>query len=293
MKPQEFRYLRPRSLDEALQMLRASPEDVRPIAGGQSLVPMMSLRLAAPGTLLDLGGIGSLRGIRLEQDGTLVAGAMTTHSDFEHSELVRSKFPLLSAAMEGVAHMPIRSRGTIGGSLAHADPAGDWPALCVACDAQLVLSKLGSSRTVRAEDFACGIFSTNLEPGELVTEVRFAPWPERRRWGHQKMTRRRGDFAIAGAVVLLDVDAGGCIECARIVIFGATEMPVVVYEAAAHLVGSVPSVQHVEGILDVVTEAVEVRSDLHASAEYRRDLVRVMTRRAILQALPELRGNHG
>ncbi len=292
MKPQAFRYLRPQNLEEALAALSDAEVDIRPIAGGQSLVPMMSLRLAAPSTLLDLGCIASLRGIRVDESGSMVAGSMTTHSDFEHSDIVARLFPLLPVAMESVAHIPIRSRGSIGGSLAHADPAGDWPALSVACGAKLVLNKQGGVRTVMADEFFCGIFSTVLEPDELLTEIHFPFWPSNRRWGLQKFARRRGDFALAGAIVLLDVEDDGRVSWARIVVNGATEMPTVLSELAAGLEGNVPDASMVEALLDQVESTVEVRSDLHASAAYRKELVRVMIRRALQQALPTLEKEH-
>ena len=289
MKPPLFHYLSPGDLDEALDLLSQADADIRPIAGGQSLVPMMSLRLAGPATLLDLGRIKSLRGIRVTEDGELIAGAMTRHSDFEYSELVRTSSPLLHAAMPNIAHMPIRNRGTIGGSLAHADPAGDWPALCVACNAQLVLSKRGAERTVPADEFGCGIFSTVLEADELLTQICFPSWPQNRRWGLQKMTRRRGDFAIAGIVALLDLSPDGLVEWARIVVFGATDMPTVLHKAAAQLVGRSPDSGIIKEAAEAVANGVEVRSDLHASAEYRHQLVRVLTQRALEQALPEVK----
>jgi carbon-monoxide dehydrogenase medium subunit len=291
MKAASFRYERPASLDDALRLLGEGGPDARAIAGGQSLVPAMNFRLARPSLLVDLGNIAALRGIRLADDGSLVAGAMTRHADFEFSDVVRERIPLLHAAMPGIAHMPIRSRGTIGGSLAHADPAGDWPALCVACGAEIVLKqKGGGERVVPAEKFSRGFFSTALAEGELISEIRIPAWPKGRRWGLQKMSRRRGDFAIAAIVCTVDLQ-GAKISAARIVVYGATDAPLLLTEAAAALQGQVPAAKTIEAAAIAAAARAPVRADLHASEEYRRELVQVLTRRALEQALPETQGS--
>ncbi len=292
MKAAAFRYERPSFLAEALRLLVEGGQDARAIAGGQSLVPAMNFRLARPSLLVDLGRIAALRGIRLMEGGVLAAGAMTRHSDFEFSDLVRERLPLLHAAMPGIAHMPIRNRGTIGGSLAHADPAGDWPALCVASGAELVLkSSRGDERVLPADQFSRGFFSTALADGELITEIRFPAWPEGRRWGLQKMARRRGDFAIAAIACTADLKDGK-VSDARIVVYGATDAPLLLPEACGHLLGHAPSAERVEAAAIDAAARAPVRSDLHASTEYRRELVRVLTRRALEQALPEARRPH-
>ncbi|MSP98227.1 MAG: xanthine dehydrogenase family protein subunit M [Betaproteobacteria bacterium] len=290
VKAASFRYKRPASLADALCLLGEGGPDARAIAGGQSLVPAMNFRLARPALLVDLGSIAALRGIRVADDGSLVAGAMTRHSDFEFNESVRERLPLLYAAMPGIAHMPIRNRGTIGGSLAHADPAGDWPALCVACGAELVLKKGGSERIVPAENFSRGFFSTALAEGELISEIRFPAWPKGRRWGLTKMNKRRGDFALAAVACIVDLD-GAKVSAARIVVYGATDAPLLLADAGDHLVGHVPATEKVEAAA-IAAARTPVRSNLHASAEYRRELVRVLTRRALEQALPEARTTH-
>jgi carbon-monoxide dehydrogenase medium subunit len=281
--------MRPDNLQEALRLLGEGGPDARAIAGGQSLVPAMNFRLARPSFLVDLGRVAALRGIRVADDGALVAGAMSRHSDFEFSDMVRDRIPLLHAAMPGIAHMPIRNRGTIGGSLAHADPAGDWPALCVACGAELVLKKGQSERTVPAEEFSRGFFSTALSDGELITEIRFPAWPQGRRWGLEKMARRRGDFALAAVVCVVDLGERGDVASARVVVYGACDAPFLARECTAHLVGRAPTAKTIEATARAVAADAPVRADLHASMEYRRELVQVLTRRALEQALPEAR----
>jgi carbon-monoxide dehydrogenase medium subunit len=287
MKSARFRYASPREVDEALALLQAGGPDARLLAGGQSLVPAMNLRLARPTLLVDLGRIAALRGIRRLDDGAIVAGAMSRHRDFERSPLVREALPLLHAAMPTIAHLPIRSRGTIGGSLAHADPAGDWPALCLACDAQMTLRSARGSREVKAEDFSLGFFTTAIAEGEILTETRFPAWPPGRRWGLQKMSRRRGDFAIVGVACVVDLDARGRCIRARIAVFGAAERPLLAEFAAAELSGRVPSSTTLRKAARAAASEISTRSDLHASAVYRSELVEVLTRRAFVQAFAE------
>lgn len=285
MKPARFKYRPAHDLGEALRLLEEGGVDARPLAGGQSLVPAMNLRLARPALLVDLNRIPGLRGLRVGDDGSVIAGALTRHSDFEFSELVAERLPMLRAAMAGVAHPAIRNRGTIGGSLAHADPAGDWPALCLACDAQLVLSSRGGGRVVPAEEFSQGFFSTALSDAELITEIRFPAWPKTRHWGHQKMTRRRGDFAIAGVIAVIDLGDGGQVSRARIVVFGATDAPLVAHEAGALAVGLPPAAIDANAIGKAAAAVAPFHSNLHASATYKQELVQTLACRAIAQAL--------
>ena len=235
-------------------------------------MPALNLRLANPSMLVDLGRIGGLRGIRLLDDGCIVAGAMTRHRDFETSPLVREHLPLLHAAMKEIAHPPIRSRGTIGGSLANADPAADWPALCRACDATLRLQSSRGSRLVKAADFSTGFFATALAAGEILTEARFPAWPKGRRWGLQKFARRRGDFAIVGVVVVADPLRW------TIVVYGAAETP-----ASFVIENPLPAMPFAE-VASQVAGGTSTRSDLHASAVFRKELVEVLTRRALEEA---------
>lgn len=283
MKPPRFEYERARSVDEALRLL--ADGDAQPLAGGQSLVPAMNFRLAMPARLVDLNAISELRHIELQANGDIVAGAMARHRDFETSALMRERLPLLPWAMEGVAHVAIRNRGTIGGSLAHADPAADWPALCMACDAVMTLSSSQGKREVPARQFSLGIFETALQPGEIVTAVRFPRWPTGRRWGVQKMTRRRGDFAIVGVALTLDVDNAGHIVDARIALQGVAGCPVMAEDSRALLLGRRPDVALVSEAARAARRAATPDADRHASAEFRGTLMETLTRRALAQAL--------
>lgn len=272
MKPPKFDYAAPAELHEAMALLQSSDADVRILAGGQSLMPALNLRLANPSLLVDLGRIGQLRGIRLLDDGSIVTGAMTRHRDFEMNPLVREHLPLVHAAVKGIAHPPIRSRGTIGGSLANADPAADWPALCLACGATLSLQSPQGIRMVKAGDFSTGFFSTSLAAGEILTEIRFPAWPRERRWGLQKFARRRGDFAIAGVVVVADSMQW------TIVVYGAEEKP-----SSFAIDGDLRPTTFRE-VASRVANDTSTRSDIHASAQFRRELVEVLTRRALEEA---------
>jgi aerobic carbon-monoxide dehydrogenase medium subunit len=270
VKPAAFAYRAPASVEEALALLEGNP-DAKLLAGGQSLVPVLNFRLASPPLLVDLNRIGSLAGIREEADGTLVIGAMTRHRAIEKSALVRRANPLLSAAMPFIAHAQIRNRGTMGGSLAHADPAAELPAVCLACDAELVIQSERGMRRVAAKDFFVGFFTTALEPAEVLVSIRFPAWPAHRRPGFAELSRRHGDFALVGVALTVDVKEGRC-ERARIALFGAEDAPRLVN-------ADVPL--HARAI----AAAASPRADHHASAAYRRELIEVLTRRALEQAI--------
>ena len=244
----------------------------------------MNFRLARPSLLVDLGRIAALRGLRLDNDGSVIAGGMTRHRDFETSDEIRRRLPLVHAAMPGIAHPAIRSRGTIGGSLAHADPAADWPALALACDAGITLAGPSGTRTVPADAFLKDVFETALQPGELLTEVRFPAWPASRRWGLRKQSRRRGDFAIVGVACTVDLEAGRCAR-ARVAVYGAGSRAVLARSCMRYLEGNVPSADALQEAARLAAGEVGARGDLHASAEYRTELVGALVRRALEQAL--------
>jgi len=283
MKPAAFEYCAPTSLDEALALIEANP-DAKLLAGGQSLVPVLNFRLAAPPLLVDLNRIPELGGVAFEPGDALRVGAMTRHRVFETDPRVRRAQPLAAAAVPHIAHVPIRNRGTIGGSLCHADPAAEWPAVALACGAELTIARRGGTRVVAAADFFTGLFTTALGPGELLTAVRFPAWPAGRRHGFVEIARRQGDFAIVGVATTVDLDAQGGVTAARIAVFGATDTPVVATEAAQALLGRLGTAGAREAGR-IARARIPTRADHHASAEYRAELVEVLVRRALEQAL--------
>ena len=272
MKPAAFEYRAPGTLQEALSVLAANADSAKLLAGGQSLVPVLNFRLATPALLIDLNRLGSLSGIRQDDDGSLVVGAMTRHRALEKSELVRRANPLLHAAMPYIAHAQIRNRGTLGGSLSHADPAAELPAVCIVCDARLSIASRAGERTLAAADFFQGFFTTALKPDEILTSIRFPAWPPGRRFGFLEFSRRHGDFAIAGVALTVDVGEG-----ARITVFGAEDVPKLITASVDR--------KTIAETARLVAARTAPRADHHASAEYRNELVEVLTRRALEQAL--------
>lgn len=292
MKPPVFEYHRPETLDEALALL-AEHEDAKPLAGGQSLIPAMNFRLASPAALVDLGRLTELRGITAaggKGGGSVRLGAMTTHAALETSPLVAQRAPLLAETIGFVAHPQIRNRGTIGGSLAHADPAAELPAVIVTLEATLTLQSASTERRVLGEQFFTGLFATALEPGELVTAIEVAALPARSGWAFEEMARRHGDYALVGVAAVLTLDPAGRCENARIVLLSVGDGPVLARRAMATLAGQAPSSEAIESAAELAAgEDIDPPSDIHASAAYRRQLARVLTRRALARALERVR----
>nr|HET7860338.1 xanthine dehydrogenase family protein subunit M [Caldimonas sp.] len=285
MKPPAFDYVRPATVAEALALRDRHGEDAVFLAGGQSLMPSLNFRLAAPAVVIDLNGIAALAGVEPQADGSLVAGAMTRHRFFETSPLIAERLPLVARAMASVAHVAVRNRGTIGGSLCHADPSAEWPALCIACDASIVLQGSAGSRRVAADEFSLGVFTTAIAPGELLTAVAFPAWPKRRGWGFEEVSRRLGDFALVGVACVVDLDDSGACANARVVVFGAGDRPLLATRALEALRGRRLDDGAVRVAAARAREDVACRSDHHASAAYRSRLVEALTHRALTHAL--------
>jgi len=285
MKPAPFDYFDPRSVEEAVSLLREHGEDAKIMAGGQSLMPLLNMRMARPEALIDLSRVEGLEYIR-EEGGALAIGAMTTKRAVERSELVRSRQPLLHAATLLIAHPQIRNRGTVGGSMAQADPAAEYPAVALTLDAELRAVGPEGERTIAANDFFVSYLTTALEPAEVLTEVRFPVLAEGTGWAFEEISRRHGDFAMTGAAVTLSVEGAGRCTAARIVLFGVGPTPVRVQAAEQMLVGEALGPTLLEGAGQTVSEALdEPLSDVHASAEFRRHLAGVLTRRALGEAM--------
>ena len=283
MKPARFDYACPRSLDEALALLESRGEEAKLLAGGQSLVPMLNLRLAQPRSLIDLNRIGELSFVRNEA-GALRIGALSRHRQIEVSAEVEAAQPLLARAGAEVGHLAIRNRGTIGGSLVHADPAAEWPLIAVVLNAQLILRSRGKQREVTAREFFVGPLTTAIEPNELLTEIRFPASRVRSTWGFQELCRRPGDFALAAVACQLVLDGERRCLAASLGVGGAHPTPLVVSDANRVLEGCRGEAEALGEAAELATKAVEPTSDVHGSADFRRRLVKVLTLRALNQA---------
>lgn len=283
MKPPVFAYHRPASTGEALALL-AAHQGAKVLAGGQSLIPAMNFRLAAPSVLVDLNGIAALAGITPNADGGLRIGAMTRHRTLETDPLVAERAPLLAEAMPFIAHSQIRNRGTVGGSLAHADPAAELPAVMVALGATLVLSSEAGERRVPAREFFIGLFATALKPGELLTAIELPRRPPCSGSAFLELARRHGDYALVGVAAMLTLDGQGICATAGVVLFSVGEGPVVAGSVAVALEGMRPDPDVIHVAADAVQGDIDPPSDIHASAAYRRNLARVLTGRALQRA---------
>ena len=285
MKPPVFEYVRAESLEHAVETIGALGEDAKFIAGGQSLVPLMAVRLAWPSHLVDISGITELSGVLVAQGGALTIGASTVQRTVERSAEVAAACPLLPEAISHIGHFPIRNRGTIGGSLAHGDPASELPLCAVALDAELVTRHHENGRRIiRASDFFVGPLMTDLEPGELVTEVRIPAWPAGAGWGFQEFSRRSGDFAVAAVAALLRLGDDGTIADGRIAVAGAGPTPLRLTEAEAVLRGRRPDREVFRAAGAQVARSLDPQSDSNGSADYRRKLAAVLTERALADA---------
>ena len=285
MKPARFDYHAPTTRDEALELLEQHGYDAKVLAGGQSLMPMMNLRLARPAVVVDINRVEGLSGIAGDNE-ALTVGAMTRQRTLEHSPEIRSLFPLISAAIPHIAHFQIRNRGTIGGSLAHSDPAAEIPALCLALGAEYTAAGAGGERSIAASNFSLGPLATSLEPTELLTQVRLpllsgdGEW----RWGFREVCRRDGDFALVGAIAMVRLDEESVCREARIAMFGVGDGPARMVDAEASLVGRAVDAEARAEAAALVSAAVDPGSDIHASAEYRKEVSAVMARRALEDA---------
>jgi carbon-monoxide dehydrogenase medium subunit len=291
MKPAPFEYLAPLELQEALESLQQYGEEAKVLAGGQSLMPLMNLRLARPKVIIDINRLARLSSISAAANGGLVIGALTRQRAIERSAAVQERNPLLAAAMPLIAHFQIRNRGTIGGSLTHADPAAELPAVSVVLGAEFVLQSARRERVVRAEDFFVDTMTTAIEPDELLTEVRIPGWRAGLGWAIEEISRRRGDFAMVGVAALVQIDANESCQEARIALFGVGAKPVRVPRAEGMLRGKAPDQKTLLEIAGAVADDLDPDSDVHASAEYRKEVGGVLTRRALEKAL--LRAREG
>ncbi|MBV9600498.1 MAG: xanthine dehydrogenase family protein subunit M [Chloroflexi bacterium] len=284
MKAPRFSYHDPASLDEALDLLADHGDAARVLAGGQSLMPVLNFRLARPAHLVDLNRVEDLVAIA-ESGGGLTLGAMVRQRALERSEVVARRCPLICQALPLVGHPQIRNRGTLGGSLAHADPAAELPAVLVAVDASFVLRSKTAQRRVAADAFVTGQLSTVLQPDELLERVEVPVWPERTGSAIREVAMRTGDFALAGVATTLSLDAHGRVAAARIVCFGVADRPLRQPDAEASLMGGTPGEALLEEAGRIVSARLRSFDDIHASAGYRKRVSGVLTTRALTECV--------
>jgi carbon-monoxide dehydrogenase medium subunit len=283
MKPPRFEYIGPASIEEAVAALADSGGDGKIIAGGQSLMPMINFRLLSPSILIDINRIPGLDFVEEKADGSLRIGSLTRHHTLETSTAVKRLFPVLSAAMAHVAHLAIRNRGSIGGSLSHADPAAELPMIAMLLNARITTVSPNGRRAIDAQDFFVAALTTALEEDEIVVEVELPGLPPKTGWAFEEFARRAGDYALAAVAVLLTV-ADGRITQARIGMMGIGETPMRASAAEALLTGRACDEGVLNEVVQAVRDVVEPNSDLQASADYRRHLVGVLIRRAVAAA---------
>ncbi|HEX6041059.1 xanthine dehydrogenase family protein subunit M [Longimicrobium sp.] len=284
MKPAPFAYHRPEGVDEALALLAEHGYDAKLLAGGQSLVPAMNFRLAQPAVLIDLNRVHALDYVT-RADAGLRIGAMTRQSTVERSPLVAADAPLIAETLPFVAHAQIRNRGTVGGSIAHADPAGELGAVMLALDARVHLRGPGGARAVPASAFYTGLFGTALEADEMLTEVEVPVRAARTGWAFDEVARRHGDYALAGLAAWVAVDEDGRCTEARIALLGVGDAPMLAREAAAALVGQMPTEDAIRAAAEAASQRdVDPPGDIHASPAYRRQLTNVLVRRVLPRA---------
>jgi carbon-monoxide dehydrogenase medium subunit len=281
MKPAPFDYHAPRQLKEAAELLASLP-NAKILAGGQSLVPMMNFRYVIVDHLVDLGHIDDLRGIAVIE-GRLRIGAMMRQRDLESSPEIARHCPLLAEALRYVGHRQTRNRGTIGGSLAHADPAAELPAVCLAYDAVLHLASIRGLRSVPFREFSLGFMATALAPDEMIAAVELPIWRLGHGHGFHEFARRQGDFALAGAAALLDIGAGNVVRQAALALFGVAEQPVRVDAAEVALTGKAIDSATIQSAA-AAAWLIEPISDIHAGGDYRRHLAQVLSARALRDA---------
>ncbi|HEY4919845.1 MAG TPA: xanthine dehydrogenase family protein subunit M [Xanthobacteraceae bacterium] len=283
MKLPAFDYVCPTTLAEAVTLLAAHDGDAKVLAGGQSLVPMMAFRVASPSLLVDLRKLPGLDEIRIDDAGVRLGALVRWRDILDDARLARAH-PLLVAAIRHVAHYQVRNRGTVGGSVAHADPAAEMPGIAVACDAEIAVVGSTGSRVIKACDFFIAPLTTALTADEIIVEIRLPAWPTTRRWGFQEFSRRRGDFAMAAAAVFYDVDGAGKAHNAHIGAIGVGDRPTRLTAAEAEVNGKVVDQVVCEAACAAASAAVEPHDDIHASGAYRKSLIGTMVERALMSA---------
>jgi len=289
MIPAAFEYHTPGSIKEATALLARLGDDAKVLSGGQSLIPLMKLRLSSPRHVVDINGIGGLDGVR-EADGFLRIGALTRESDLEESEIVRTRYPLLHDTCKVIADPLVRNLATVGGNLAHADPANDHPATMLALGAEIVAVGTKGERTIPITAFFTGPFATALRPDEILVEIRIPTPPARSGGAYLKLERKVGDFATAAVAVHIVLSAGGTCDQVGIGLTNVGLTPIKATQAEAALKGKRPDAATIKQAAELAAAAAQPSDDLRGSAEYKKDLVRVLTARALRRAIERAEG---
>jgi carbon-monoxide dehydrogenase medium subunit len=285
MKPAPFEYYAPTTVEEALTDLAEHGDDAKPLAGGQSLIPMMNFRLAQPAVLVDLNNIPELSYVRGDQNGGVLVGAMARHNTVGRDPLIAKGAPLVREAIPSIGTPQVRTRGTFGGSLSHADPSAELPALTVALNGRMRLRSQKKERWIPADEFFIGAFTSALQAGELLVEIHLPALPPRSGWSLAEVARRHNDFALIGVAAVVQIDENGSCKQARIVFLSAGDGPVQAPRAAEMLKGEKPTAQAIEAAAQEAASAeIDPTGDIHATAEFRRHLAKVLSRRALRQA---------
>jgi len=290
MKPAPFNYYSPTSVAEALEYVAQLGYDGKVLAGGQSLVPAMNFRMAQPPALVDLNNVAELFYIHSTNDGGVAIGTMTRDSSVEHDPLIKERSPLIYEAMPNIAHPQIRNRGTFGGAIAHADPAGQMPALVIALDAKCRVRSKTKERWVAAEEFLTGPFTTALEPDEMLVEIVLPPLPERSGSCYRHVARQRGATSLVGVSTVVTLDKKGLCQQARVVLSNVGETPLLARQAVQLLVGKTPSEEAIRAAAEIASKhEIDPGSDIHACVQYRRHLANVLVRQTLTEAFKRAR----
>jgi len=283
MIPAEFDYHVAGSVDEAIALLQQYGDDAKLLAGGHSLLPTMKLRLAQPAHIIDLGRIDGLSYIR-EVGDSVTVGPMTTYVTLQRSDVINRNFPMLAEGINEIGDQQVRNRGTLGGSVAHSDPAADTPGMVLALKATIVTRGPNGARTISADDFFKDLFETDLQAGEVITEIRFAKPAGRTGGAYEKMANRASHYAVVGCAAVVTLDAGGVCTAASIVITGASVKATRASTVEAALVGKTLDAATIAAAASHAADGMEMVSDIHGSKEYRAQMATVMTKRAITRA---------
>lgn len=285
MKPPPFEYYAPTSVEEALEYLTRYGYDAKPLAGGQSLIPMMNFRLAQPSVLIDLNNIPELAYIRPDEKGGVYLGAMTRHKTVGADALIAAREPLVHEAIKNIGTPQIRTRGTFGGSISHADPSAELATVSLALQSQFRLRSQKGERWVQAKDFFIGSFTSVLEPEELLVEINIPCQPEHSGWSLMEVARRHNDFALIGVAAVVEMDGNGTCEQARMVFLSAGDRPMEALQAAELLKGEKPTDDVILAAAEkAATSDIDPSGDIHATAEYRIHLAKTLSRRALHEA---------